>query len=139
MFDINGWEFIILAVLALLVLGPDKLPRYIAEAGRMIRQVRRMADDARTEVTRELGPEFKDISLDDLNPRSFVRKHLFDGADPDLGLDFDLDDDTHADRRPATPSAPRQREPADPGPSLRKETPVTEASVATPPYDADAT
>lgn len=83
MFDINGWEFVILAIVALLVLGPDKLPGYAADARRMLRQLRRMADDARDEVTRELGPEFKDISLSDLNPRTFVARHLFDDDDDD--------------------------------------------------------
>jgi sec-independent protein translocase protein TatB len=82
-FDIGPLEFVALAVIALLVLGPDKLPRYAADATRMLRQVRRMASDAKAEVSRELGPELQDISMADLNPRSLVRKHLLDS----VGLD----------------------------------------------------
>jgi sec-independent protein translocase protein TatB len=82
-FDIGPLELVALAVIALLVLGPDKLPRYAADAARMLRQVRRMANDAKTEVSRELGPELQDISMADLNPRSLVRKHLLDPVDLD--------------------------------------------------------
>jgi sec-independent protein translocase protein TatB len=86
-FDIGPLELVALAVIAMLVLGPDKLPRYAADAARVLRQVRRLANDAKAEMTRELGPELGDISMADLNPRSLVRKHLLDPLDLD-----DLDD-----------------------------------------------
>src|SRR5688500_4314550 len=82
-------EFLGLAVVALLVLGPDKLPKFAADAARFIRQVRRMANTARDDVRRELGPELQGISLDDLNPKTALRKHVLD----DLELDKDIDDD----------------------------------------------
>ena len=82
-FDIGPLELVALAVIAMLVLGPDKLPRYAADAARVLRQVRRMANDAKTEMSRELGPELQDISMADLNPRSLVRKHLLDPLDLD--------------------------------------------------------
>jgi sec-independent protein translocase protein TatB len=119
MIGINGWELLVLAVIGLLVIGPDKLPGFAADAGRFLRQVRRMAIDARAEVTRELGPEFRDISLQDLDPRRFVTKHLLDGEDFDLGLGQD------GDEGPA-----RNRSDRDPGPGQGAERP---------PYDADAT
>jgi sec-independent protein translocase protein TatB len=49
----------------------------------MLRQLRRMANDAKAEVSRELGPEFQDINLADLNPRTLVRKHLIEPLDLD--------------------------------------------------------
>jgi sec-independent protein translocase protein TatB len=76
--DIGPLELIALAVVAMLVLGPDKLPGYATDAARVLRQVRRMANDAKAEMSRELGPELQDISLSDLNPRSLVRKHLLE-------------------------------------------------------------
>ena len=42
-----------------------------------------MASEARAEVTRELGPELRDLSLRDLEPRRMVRKHLLEPADLD--------------------------------------------------------
>jgi sec-independent protein translocase protein TatB len=85
-----GWsEILLLFVVALVVFGPDKLPQVARDAGRMLRQVREMAQGARNQLKSELGPEFGAIDLDSLNPRTFVRKHLFEDeamlTDP-LGL-----------------------------------------------------
>lgn len=96
MFGINGWEFVVLAVVALVVIGPDKLPGFIQDAGRMIRQVRKMATEAQADVRDHLGPEFAELDLSDLNPRAFVQKHLLDDAlDDDLrdSVRVSLDDD----------------------------------------------
>jgi sec-independent protein translocase protein TatB len=91
-FDIGPGEFIAIAIVALLVLGPDKLPRYAADAARFVRQIRRMANDARDEVTKELGPTLDGLNLRDINPRALVKKHVIDG----LGMD---DDDDETPRR----------------------------------------
>jgi sec-independent protein translocase protein TatB len=93
--DIGAGELVALAVIALIVLGPDKLPRYAADAARFIRQIRKMANDARAEVTKELGPELGGLGLKDINPRALVRKHVLEGTGlDDLGLsDLNLDDD----------------------------------------------
>jgi sec-independent protein translocase protein TatB len=89
-FDIGPGEFIAIAIVALLVLGPDKLPRYAADAARFVRQIRRMANDARAEVTKELGPTLDGLNLREINPRALVKKHLIDG----LGLEDDDDETT---------------------------------------------
>ena len=120
--DIGLGEILGLAVVALIVLGPEKLPRYAADAARMLRQLRKMAQDARTEVTRELGPEFRDLSLNDLNPRSLVRKHLLEPVDLD---DLDGLDDTG-------PKRPARR-----GPGGQADVPRQAGDP--PPYDEDAT
>lgn len=83
MFDVSPAEIMTLAFIALLVFGPDRLPEMAAKAGRFIRQVRKMAENARSDLTDQLGPEFKDLSLSDLQPRNLVRKHLLDGLDSD--------------------------------------------------------
>lgn len=87
MLGINGWEFVVLAIVGLIVLGPDKLPKYVGDLARLVRRMRRMAQDAQDEVRRELGPEFADLDIADLDPRKFVSKHLFD-----IGLDDDDDE-----------------------------------------------
>jgi sec-independent protein translocase protein TatB len=78
MFDINGWEFIALALLALFIFGPERLPKVIGDAMRMLRQVRSMARNATSDLSRELGT---DISVEDLNPKTFIRKHLLTEED----------------------------------------------------------
>jgi sec-independent protein translocase protein TatB len=76
-----------LLVVALLIFGPDKLPAVAKDAAQMLRTVRNMAKDARSQIKTELGPEFSDFDLDSLNPRSFVQKNLFgDDDDEDSGL-----------------------------------------------------
>jgi sec-independent protein translocase protein TatB len=77
-----GWpEMLTLLVVALLIFGPDKLPSVVKDAAGMLRTVRNMAKDARSQLKTELGPEFTDFDLDSLNPRSFVRKNLFEDDD----------------------------------------------------------
>ncbi|GAA3230837.1 sec-independent translocase [Actinocorallia longicatena] len=85
MFDIGLGEAAVLAVLALVIFG-DKLPQVAQSAGRTLRQLRQMAQNAQADLKDGLGPEFSDFDPRDLNPKSFVRKHLFDDdADP-LGM-----------------------------------------------------
>jgi len=68
----------VLAVLAVFIFGPEKLPEVAGQAGRWLRQLRSMAQSARDDLRGQLGPEFDDLHLDDLNPRSFVRRHLWE-------------------------------------------------------------
>jgi sec-independent protein translocase protein TatB len=82
-----GWpEMVVLLVVALLIFGPDKLPSVVKDAAQTLRTVRNMAKDARSQLKTELGPEFTDFDLDSLNPRSFVRKNLFEDDDEDQSL-----------------------------------------------------
>lgn len=84
MFDIGLWEFVALGVIALVVFGPDRLPKVAADAARLLRQLRAMATGARRELSDALGPELSELSnLTELDPRRFVRKNLFDAIDDD--------------------------------------------------------
>jgi len=78
-FDPSLPKLLVLAVLALVVFGPHELPKIAAQAGRALRDLRRIADGAKTDLREGLGPEFSDFDLDDLNPRRFVQKHLLSG------------------------------------------------------------
>ncbi|RCV57113.1 sec-independent translocase [Marinitenerispora sediminis] len=81
MFNIGGWEFITLGLLALLIFGPEQLPKAAQQAGRMLRQLRRMADSAKNDIQEGLGPEFRDFDVQDLNPKRFVQKHFWESED----------------------------------------------------------
>lgn len=83
MFDLSIEKLLILAILAVVIFGPDQLPKVAAQAGRTLRELRRIADGARNDLRDGLGPEFSEFDFNDLNPRSFVRKHLIDGLDDD--------------------------------------------------------
>ncbi|MEV0776180.1 sec-independent translocase [Streptomyces sp. NPDC050433] len=83
--DIGALELVTLVILAVLVFGPDKLPKVIQDVSRFIRKVREFSDNAKEDIRSELGPEFKDFDFEDLNPKKFVRKQLSEHED-DLGL-----------------------------------------------------
>src|ERR1700735_3145294 len=78
LFDLSFVKIAVLAVIALVVFGPDQLPKLAAQAGRALRDVRRMAENARADLEEHLGPEFSEFALNELNPKYFVRKHLLD-------------------------------------------------------------
>lgn len=88
MFDIGFFEFAALGVFALLIFGPDKLPKVAADAARMLRELRAMASGAKRELTEAMGPELSDFKdLGDLNPRTFVKKNFLDVLDDDTTPD----------------------------------------------------
>lgn len=119
MFDLSITKILILGVLGLMIFGPDQLPRMAAQAARALRDLRRLAENARADLTEGLGPEFQDFDLNDLNPRTFVRKHLLD----DL-----MDDDSYPWAGPTAGG------PAAPAPAAALFVPGE-----APPYDAEAT
>ncbi|WP_173027909.1 twin-arginine translocase TatA/TatE family subunit [Arthrobacter sp. NEB 688] len=86
MFGVNGWEIILLALIAVFVLGPDKLPEYAAKLARGIRQLRVMAEGAKTSLRDQLGPEYEDIDWRQYDPRQYdprriVREALLEPLD----------------------------------------------------------
>lgn len=91
MFDINGYEIIALIVVAVVVLGPERLPAYAAKLGQFVRQARAMAEGAKSQLKDQLGPEFDDLNWKQYDPRQYdprriVREALFD-PDPATGPD----------------------------------------------------
>ena len=112
MFGVGLPEFAVIAVVAILVFGPDRLPDLARQAGQLVKQVRRMANNARDELRSELGPEYSDLELRDLDPREIVRRHIAEALE-------DEDDDEPV-------RVPR-----------RGQRPLAEGEL--PPYDADAT
>lgn len=81
--DIGPLELVTIVVLAVLVFGPDKLPKVIQDFSRTIRKIREFSENAKDDIRTELGPEFKDFEFEDLNPKTFIRKQL---DSDDLGL-----------------------------------------------------
>jgi sec-independent protein translocase protein TatB len=81
LFDLSITKLLILGLIGLMIFGPDQLPKIAAQAGRALRDLRRLADNARADLNESLGPEFSDFDFNDLNPRRFVRKHLLEDLD----------------------------------------------------------
>jgi sec-independent protein translocase protein TatB len=82
MFSNLGWEeVLLLAVIGLIVFGPDRLPKAAQDAARLLRQLRDMARGAANDLKAELGPEMADLDLRSLHPRRFVEDALFGDDD----------------------------------------------------------
>ena len=113
MFGVGLQELVLLMVVAVVVFGPDKLPEFARQAGQFVRQLRKIADGARDQLREELGPDYADLELRDLDPRAFVRKQI----------NAVLEDDEPAPPAQATPPA----------------RPTALRPGERPPYDADAT
>lgn len=111
MFGVGLAEFAVVAFIAILVFGPEKLPELAKQAGAMLRKARDFANSARDELRDELGPDFADLELRDLDPRTIVRKHIVEAME-DAG-----EDDAKAKGEGLRPLEAGER----------------------PPYDADAT
>ena len=107
MFDLSVPKLLVLAVIALVIFGPNELAAIAAQAGRALRDLREIAESAKNDLREGLGPEFADFEAEDLNPKRFVRKHLFD----DLNADQGAQQQSAANGTPLTPS---QRPPSDP-------------------------
>lgn len=87
MFGINGWELVIILVIAMLVIGPERLPVYAEQLGSLVRRGRDLLQNAKARVDDELGPEFSDVDWSKLDPRQYdprkiVRDALMDDGPP---------------------------------------------------------
>lgn len=110
MFGVGLGEMALIAFVAVLVFGPDRLPDLAKQAGRMARKARQFANAARDELRDELGPEYADLELRDLDPRTIVRKHIIEAME-------DADEEVKPRRKGLRPLGDGE----------------------TPPYDLDAT
>ncbi|GGL31254.1 twin-arginine translocase TatA/TatE family subunit [Phycicoccus endophyticus] len=165
MVGVNGWEFVLLVLIAVFVLGPDKLPEYAAKLAQGIRRLRVMAEGAREQLRDQLGPEYDDIDWRQYDPRQYdprriVREALLEPLDEAVApVRGEIDAVREAARlRPgaqasvgaaATGAAATATEGGSPAAAQEVEEPVAEVRAWGPPqafdparptpYDTDAT
>ena len=80
MIGINGYELLVLAILAVAVLGPERLPEYASQLARLVREVRRMATGAREQLREEVGPEIDEVDWRKLDPRQYDPRRIIKEA-----------------------------------------------------------
>lgn len=109
MFGINGAEFVVLLIVAVVVIGPERLPRYAEQLVAFVRSARGYLRDAKSRVDAELGEELSDVDWAKLDPRQYDPRRIVREAL--------LDDDPLPERvsppRPAAPVAPTGPAPFD--------------------------
>ncbi|MGW3181382.1 sec-independent translocase [Kitasatospora sp. NPDC001119] len=143
--DVSGLEVLTLVVMAIIIFGPDKLPKLIQDTMNVVRKIRSFADNAKEDIRSELGPDFQDFEFEDLNPKTFVRKQLMGGEEDPLGLKGmkdSLDIRSVLDDKPAAPVNGRSGsvsfEKSAPAPAPAS-TGAPLAPGERPPFDPDAT
>lgn len=77
MFDVGPAELAVLAVLAVIIFGPERLPELARKAARVIRFLRGIANNAQESLSKELGT---DVDLS--NPKQFIKQYLLDEVQP---------------------------------------------------------
>lgn len=83
MIDLNWTEITVLALLAVVMFGPEKLPEFARKAARVISYLGKIGNDARGQLRAELGPEWDNVRLSDLNPKNFVARHVLSADEKD--------------------------------------------------------
>lgn len=73
-------KIFVILVIALFLLGPERLPTYAKKLGEMVRSVKRMADGAKDRLRDEMGPEFDDVDWKQLDPRQYDPRRIIRDA-----------------------------------------------------------
>lgn len=80
MFGINGSELVILVVLAIVILGPDKLPEYTRMLTEWLRTLRDKAEGAKTQFKEETGTDFDEVDWRKYDPRQYDPRRIIRDA-----------------------------------------------------------
>lgn len=147
MFGLTFEKLLVIGLIAVFLLGPDRLPHYAAQFARLVRRLRDFADGARDRLREEMGPDFDDVDWRKLDPRQYdprriIREALLDDAEP--ARPAIRAPRASAESSAATGHAPSERTPSQRPPSRRApdvaagEDAVAAGPRATP-FDAEAT
>src|ERR1700754_5356269 len=138
MFGNLSWEHIlVLVVVGLVILGPERLPGAIRWTSTSLRQARDYLSGMTSQLRQDLGPEFDDLraplselqKLRGMTPRAALTKHLLDGDDSFLTGNFEKPVE-----KPVSPGGPTPNMTTN---SSASSTPVE--PPASTPFDSDAT
>ncbi|MDY7526381.1 MULTISPECIES: twin-arginine translocase TatA/TatE family subunit [unclassified Cryobacterium] len=122
MFGLTFEKLVLIGVVAVFLLGPDRLPHYAAVLGRVVRQLRMLASGASDRLRDEMGPDFDDVDWKKYDPRKYDPRRIIRDVLLDAG-----------DVAPHVPSPPR-RPSADPlSPSSGAADTISPVPAAAPP------
>lgn len=93
MFDLSFEKLLVIGVIALFVIGPERLPAYAKKLGEWVRIAKSITDGAKSRIREEMGPEFDDVDWQKLDPRQYdprriIRESLL--SEPELNTDLDV-------------------------------------------------
>jgi sec-independent protein translocase protein TatB len=125
-FGLTFDKLLIILVIALFLIGPDRLPGYAAQLARLVKTLRGFADGAKERMREEMGPEFDEVDWRKLDPRQYDPRRIIREA---------LVDEVIPPAKPVSPNgpAPRYRESA----YEQRQRKLGKPRIA--PFDPDAT
>lgn len=97
-------KLLVIAIIAVFLLGPERLPHYASQLARLVRSARDMANGARDRMREEMGPDFDDLDWKRLDPRQYDPRRIIREAL--------LEDESTPVVRPAAPAQAAQRQKA---------------------------
>ena len=85
-FGLTFEKLLVIGVIAVFLLGPERLPYYASQLARLVKSIRGMADGAKERMREEMGPDFDDIDWKKMDPRQYdprriIREALLEGPD----------------------------------------------------------
>jgi sec-independent protein translocase protein TatB len=91
-FGLTFDKILVIGVIAVFLLGPERLPHYAAQLARLVRSVRQMANGAKDRLREEMGPDFDDVDWKKLDPRQYdprriIREALVEDDDSVLSVE----------------------------------------------------
>ena len=118
-------KILVILVIAMFLLGPERLPVYARKLGELVRNVKHMADGAKDRLRDEMGPDFDDVDWKQLDPRQYDPRRII--------RDALFEDPPTAPKAAAVVAEPAVRPPRQPieRPEFSRTSP--------PPFDAEAT
>ncbi len=110
-FGLDFEKLLVIGIIAVIILGPERLPRYAVQLGRLVRSLRDLANGAKDRLRDEMGPEFDEVDWQRLDPRQYdprriIRDALSDDVAPSAVV-----------RPPSTAAVKRSRTMADGAPT----------------------
>ncbi|CAB4535121.1 unannotated protein [freshwater metagenome] len=80
-FDFGAGEIIGLAVLAIILVGPERLPNLAVDAAKLVKKIRNISQSLTADLRQNLGPGFEDLQPSDLHPKKFIKKQIASALD----------------------------------------------------------
>jgi sec-independent protein translocase protein TatB len=85
-FGLTFEKLLVIGIIAVFLLGPERLPYYASQLARLVKSIRGMADGAKERMREEMGPDFDDIDWKKMDPRQYdprriIREALLEGPD----------------------------------------------------------
>ena len=75
-FGLTFDKLLIILVIAVFLIGPDRLPGYAAQLARLVKTLRGFADGAKERMREEMGPEFDEVDWRKLDPRQYDPRRI---------------------------------------------------------------